>query len=186
MYFYKQDKALVSFLCHNNENGQFITVWNGQNVIQHIERLKYMVSKPLSCSYTSFMIYFDIIRSPELRFGLVAHWYNLKSGKFYQSHLLPASNWNSANHTLKTPRGVGDVSARSWYHITVTEMYLTGQGSTSTFEGTCHVVQVNFNLYLPDTILTGHAKGVIEWTWNWLFCIHMYYTILYQWCVFLL
>ena len=44
----------------------------------------------------------------------------------------------------------------------------------STFEGTCQEGQVNLYSYLPDTILTSPAKGVIEWTWKWPFC--MYYT----------
>ena len=44
----------------------------------------------------------------------------------------------------------------------------------STFEGTCQEGQVNLYSYLPNTILTSPAKGVIEWTWKWPFC--MYYT----------
>ena len=38
------------------------------------------------------------------------------------------------------------------------------QGSTLTFEGTCQVGNVNFNFYLPDTMLTCPAIGVIELT----------------------
>ena len=38
------------------------------------------------------------------------------------------------------------------------------QDSTLIFEDTYQVGQVNFNFYLPDTILTCPAKSVIEWT----------------------
>ena len=50
----------------------------------------------------------------------------------------------------------------------------TIQRSTLTFEGTCQVGQVNINFYLLTKIFTCPAKGVIECTWKWLFC--MYYT----------
>ena len=49
-------------------------------------------------------------------------------------------------------------------------LYLKALDSTLTFKGTYQVGMVNFNFYLPDTILTCPARGVIEYTWKSLFC----------------
>ena len=57
-----------------------------------------------------------------------------------------------------------DVTSSNETHIGLIRRNVILLGQTLTFEGTCQVGQVTFNFYLPNTILTCPAKGVIEWT----------------------